>query len=329
MPRSILGVKTFDDLEVRGNIDLDSDGNIDLATMSVNGTQVLTAQRYLTNIQRLFALESFTTYSQNDFIYVDTLNTSSTGRIDVATPMAITNATDSTSTLTGSIKTAGGLGVAKTIYAAALQVDNLNVDGNTISSTSGAINITATGTNDVVIGTKMRINTSNTNNDTTISNNTNAPITGVRTAVEYDFNDSSDVGNAYVGCDTANVRYFILSSYKPLSGAEPIVTAVVYNNNKVNGGGLFTMNGNFAGSVTCEELIVDNLNVNGNTISSTSGNIAITPLGNNYINPNRLVLENFTTTNRDLIASPLAGQIIYNSTTNKINYYGSGVWNAV
>lgn len=40
-------------------------------------------------------------------------------------------------------------------------------------------------------------------------------------------------------------------------------------------------------------------------------------------------IEELTTTQRDAIASPRTGTIIYNTTTNKINFYNGSAWRAV
>ena len=42
-----------------------------------------------------------------------------------------------------------------------------------------------------------------------------------------------------------------------------------------------------------------------------------------------VILPSFTTAERDAIASPATGRIIYNSTTNKINFYSGSSWEAV
>jgi hypothetical protein len=42
-----------------------------------------------------------------------------------------------------------------------------------------------------------------------------------------------------------------------------------------------------------------------------------------------LLLSRMTTTERDAIASPTAGLLIYNTTTNKLNVYTGGAWEAV
>ena len=51
------------------------------------------------------------------------------------------------------------------------------------------------------------------------------------------------------------------------------------------------------------------------------------------LNRSREILERFqapryTTTERDALNEPQAGQIIYNSTTNKLNVY-TGTWEAI
>lgn len=42
-----------------------------------------------------------------------------------------------------------------------------------------------------------------------------------------------------------------------------------------------------------------------------------------------LVLPRMITTNRDAIANPVAGLVIYNTTTNKLNFYNGSTWEAV
>ena len=55
---------------------------------------------------------------------------------------------------------------------------------------------------------------------------------------------------------------------------------------------------------------------------------------NEHLNPKSFVLPNFTTTQRDLMVVEL-GTLIYNTTTNKINYCvlgqtaGAGSWDAI
>jgi len=46
-------------------------------------------------------------------------------------------------------------------------------------------------------------------------------------------------------------------------------------------------------------------------------------------NAGTLRLPSYTTTLRDAIASPVAGDTIYNSTTNKLNFYNGSSWEAV
>jgi len=42
-----------------------------------------------------------------------------------------------------------------------------------------------------------------------------------------------------------------------------------------------------------------------------------------------LVLPSLTTTERDAIASPRSGTVIYNSTTNKMNFRADSAWEVV
>jgi hypothetical protein len=52
-------------------------------------------------------------------------------------------------------------------------------------------------------------------------------------------------------------------------------------------------------------------------------------LTNKTITSPTMTLEPFTTTNRDAISSPAQGRFIYNTTTNKLNFYDGGTWRAV
>ena len=40
-------------------------------------------------------------------------------------------------------------------------------------------------------------------------------------------------------------------------------------------------------------------------------------------------LPNYTTVARDLIPSPVKGMIIYNTTTNKLNFYDNSQWRVI
>lgn len=44
---------------------------------------------------------------------------------------------------------------------------------------------------------------------------------------------------------------------------------------------------------------------------------------------NTAVLAQYTTVERDALASPYAGQLIYNTTTNKLNFYNGTSWEEV
>jgi hypothetical protein len=49
----------------------------------------------------------------------------------------------------------------------------------------------------------------------------------------------------------------------------------------------------------------------------------------NTVMATTLIAPNMTTTQRNAIATPSHGQIIYNTTTNKLNVYGASGWEAI
>jgi len=49
--------------------------------------------------------------------------------------------------------------------------------------------------------------------------------------------------------------------------------------------------------------------------------------GNNVSVDDSLNLKNVTTTQRDALSSPQAGDIIYNTTDSKVQFYNGSAWN--
>jgi hypothetical protein len=80
----------------------------------------------------------------------------------------------------------------------------------------------------------------------------------------------------------------------------------------------------FDGSSQIRQLeIVDNggIGINGTPVADTALDIQSTTAA--------LRLPRLSTTTRDGLASPVAGMFIYNSTTNKLNFYNGSAWEAV
>ena len=85
---------------------------------------------------------------------------------------------------------------------------------------------------------------------------------------------------------------------------------------------------------TNDDVTFNNLTVNGTFAISNAGNTTFTAGGNLTLDAtNRVIVQDtpikvasMTTTVRDALASPLDGDIIYNSTTNKLNLRENGSW---
>ena len=158
-----------------------------------------------------------------------TVNTSGTG-FQIATLVANFEG-NVTGNLTGAIQTAAQTNITSLGTLTALQVDNININGNTISSTAGTdLNITPLAGQQIVLDGAIVIDA--------------GVVTGA----------TSITSTAFVGNVTGNV-----------SGTSATVTGAAQTNITSLG--------------TLTALQVDNININGNTISSTAGtDLNITPL---------------------------------------------------
>ena len=138
--------------------------------------------------------------------------------------------------LTGAIQTAAQTNITSLGTLTALQVDNININGNTISSTAGTdLNITPLSGQQIVLDGAIVIDA--------------GVVTGA----------TSITSTAFVGNVTGNV-----------SGSSATVTGAAQSNITSLG--------------TLTALQVDNININGNTLSSTAGtDLNITPLSGQQI----------------------------------------------
>lgn len=141
--------------------------------------------------------------------------------------------------VTGNSTITGTLGGITVLGAGQLNVDNVRLDGNTLSSLTGALNITPVAGSAIVL-------------DGTISVDAGV-VTGA----------TSITSTAFVGALTGNVTGNVSGTAATVTtAAQPAITSV--------------------GTLTA--LQVDNINVNGNTISSTAGtDLNITPLAGQQI----------------------------------------------
>lgn len=177
-------------------------------------------------------------------------------------------------------------------------VGNVNVNGNTVSSTdtNGDINLSPNGTGTVVINTDLDVDNININGNAITSTNANGNI-------ELTPAGTGEVDITKVDIDSGAIDGITLGTNSPVTEAQ-------IDNININGNAITSTdtNGNIAltpdgtGEVDISkvdidsgaidgvtigtnspvtELQVDNINVNGNTISSTdlNGNVTITPNG--------------------------------------------------
>lgn len=266
-------------------------------------------------------------------------------------------------------------------------VDNLRLDGNTISSTdaNGEINVTANGTGDINVGTLGDITLSAANilmngafaqtGDIDVTGNIHATgtinidgqstfasanvedltnnrivIVGTNGELEDDVNFTFDGTELSIGQGSFTVQQSsgntqILgtldvdsqATIASLNVQDLTATSIVFAG--VNGE--LSTNGNFTFNTGTNNLVltgdldiigsadIDNINVNGNTISATNsnGNIELTPnaLGLTVINSaTALTIPAGNTASRP--STPTSGMIRYNSTDSRYEGYSSGVW---
>ena len=176
--------------------------------------------------------------------------------------------------LTGTIQTASQSNITSLGTLTALQVDNININGNTISSTAGTdLNITPLSGQQIVLDGAIVIDA--------------GVITGA----------TSITSTAFVGDVTGNV-----------SGTAATVTGAAQSNITSLG--------------TLTALQVDNININGNTISSTAGtDLNITPLtGQQIVLDGTIIIDAGVVTGATSITSTafvgdLTGDVTGNSDT--------------
>ena len=202
-----------------------------------------------------------------------------------------------TTLLAGTLNTAAQANVTSLGTLTILNVDNVRVDGNTISSTdsNGNINISPNGTGDVVATTdlfciygaegeattlKLATDESDDNGDDwTIVNSTGNTLT---------FN--SDISGSAVAQITLTPHATVASSTTAIAGALTVAGATTFagavdmgsqatTNVNIDGGAIDGVTIGTNSAVT--DLRVDNLKLDGNTVSSTdsNGDVNLTPNG--------------------------------------------------
>lgn len=154
---------------------------------------------------------------------------------------------------TGQVVVNAVLDVNDTIYANQLQVDNININGNTISSTDtdGNITIDPNGTGKVIIAGDLQVD-----GTTTTINSTTLDV------------DDKNITLAKGAANAAAADGGGITLEGPATPA-----TILYEDTDDSW--------NFNKKTAAPELQIDNINVNGNTISSTdtNGNVIIQPNG--------------------------------------------------
>ena len=203
----------------------------------------------------------------------------------------ITNTTSSDSVGKGALTVKGGVGIGENLYVGgnsvftgsvtlntSLDVDNLRLDGNVLSSTNtnGNITLTPNGSGIVIVSSDLRVNgndiqASDGNTNITLASNTLTTFAG---DIRINGNDiQSSAGSVALS----------------LSGTD-VTTAnnlIVTNDLRINGNDIQSSTGSVALSLsgtnvtTANDLIVTNdLRINGNDIQASDGNTNITLTSN-------------------------------------------------
>ena len=162
-----------------------------------------------------------------------------------------------------------------------LQVDNINIDGNSIMSTNtdGDINITPNGTGSINLS-KVDINDGEIDNtDITVGTGKTLDLTNGTLTLADDQISGDKIEGGTINSITIN----------ELGGSLNCNSNDIENINIISG----QINGVSLGTTTaCTELQLDNININDNTISTTNqdGNLILQPHGNGIITTNSNIL---------------------------------------
>jgi len=226
-------------------------------------------------------------------------------------------------------------GVNPTVFSGVISVGNLNLTANTLSSTNtnGAINFTANGSGAINLG--------NTNGNVQVTVNGSLHATG----------DITADGNIQLGNQTTDTITFtgeVNSNIIPSADATynlgsallkwnnlyvgTVVTPTLNAGNvQISGNTITTTNTNGNLNLTANgtgSVQVQNLNIYNNIISSvnTNANIVLTPQGTGSVlvsSTQSLIVPVGTTVQRPTGAN---GMVRYNTSTNRYEGYANGYW---
>lgn len=226
--------------------------------------------------------------------------------------------------LYGTLQTAAQTNITSLGTLTSVTIDNVTINGNDISTGSGDLTFTPTGVCD-------------------FSANTDHMVIPVGTTAQRDTSDgagslrwNSTDGRLEAYTGSAWVQY--TSAGGPGAWSDPIDSSITVDTDsaydlganaaRLANGYFDTLYGALATAAqpnvtslgTLTTLTVDNITINGNDISSGSGNITLTPTGYVDMSPSTsfFLPPKGTTAQR---TESTAGELRYNTTTNKLEYY--------
>ena len=252
-------ISTSGDVSVGGNLSVT--GSLSLASLSVSGnvsgTLTTAAQPNVTSLGTLTALT------------VDNINldgntiVSSTGTLAIDDNTTV-NGSLSATTLAGTLSTAAQTNITSLGTLTALTVDNIQLNGNTIVSDTGTL---AIDDNTTVNGSLTATTLGGT---LSTAAQTNITSLGTLTSLQID-------GISINGNDISATRSNDNLTLTPSGTGEVVVNG---NISATNIAGTLTTAAqpNITSLGTLSSLQTDNININGNTISTTSGNLTLSNL---------------------------------------------------
>ena len=301
---------TVDDVAVNGKVITMTGSTSDTATLTVgtNGTLDITttddnaaaANITITADGTFEAIGSTITLDSGGAINLEPASGSAIlldGTISVDAGV-VTGATSITSTaFVGTLSTAAQANVTSLGTLTILNVDNLRADGNIISSTdsNGDINLNPNGTGNVVVGSDSLIISAAEGESSTLMLRTdegddNGDDWTVVNATGNTLTFNSDISGSSVAQITLTPHATVASSTTAIAGALTVAGVTTFSG-AVNMNSQATTNVNIdSGAIDAvtigtnsavTDLRVDNIKVDGNTVSSTdsNGNVILAPNG--------------------------------------------------
>ena len=251
-----------------------------------------------------------------------------------------------TGNLTGTIQTAAQANITSLGTLTILNVDNLRADGNTISSTNsnGDINITPNGTGNVVAYTDSVIVSATEGEAASFTLQTdegddNGDVWKVSNSTSNTLTFNNNISGSQVAQITLTPHATVASSTTAIAGALTVAGATTFagtidmgngatTNVNIDGGAIDAVTIGTNSAVT--DLRVDNIKVDGNTISSTdsNGHVNLTPNGTGNVLANTDLVQITATENESatlMLAADEADDAgdqwsFINSTANKLSF---------